>query len=54
MNVIVCASALRGTLLDDWFFGVRLETGAGPRSTNVTFGDDTSTKSPVVTVRKRG
>lgn len=37
---------LRGTLLDDWFFGVRLETGAGPRSTNVTFGDDTSTSSP--------
>jgi Putative porin len=37
---------LRGTLLDDWFFGVRLETGAGPRSTNVTFGADTSTTSP--------
>jgi Putative porin len=33
---------LRGTLLDDWFFGVRLETGQNPRSTNVTFGDDTS------------
>src|SRR6266480_821141 len=37
---------LRGTVLDDWFFGIRLETGAGPRSTNVTFGDDTSSSSP--------
>lgn len=37
---------LRGTLVDDWFFGVRLETGPGPRSTNVTFGDDSSTTSP--------
>jgi hypothetical protein len=36
---------LRGTLLDDWFFGVRLETGANDRSTNVTFGDDTSSSS---------
>ncbi len=33
---------LRGTLMDDWFFGVRLETSQNPRSTNVTFGDDTS------------
>jgi hypothetical protein len=32
---------LRGTLLDDWFFGLRLETSANARSTNVTFGDDT-------------
>ncbi len=31
---------LRGTLVDDWFFGLRLETSASPRSTNVTFGDD--------------
>jgi len=31
---------LRGTLLDDWFFGIRLETGTSSRSTNVTFGDD--------------
>jgi hypothetical protein len=31
---------LRGTLMDDWFFGVRLETSTNPRSTNVTFGDD--------------
>ena len=36
---------LRGTLMDDWFFGLRLETGANPRSTNVTFGDDTSGSS---------
>ena len=32
---------LRGTLVDDWFFGIRLETSSNPRSTNVTFGDDT-------------
>ena len=37
---------LRGTVLDDWFFGVRLETSASARSTNVTFGADTSTTSP--------
>src|SRR4029077_13257025 len=37
---------LRGTLLDDWFFGLRLETNASSRSTNVTFGDDTSSSSP--------
>ena len=36
---------LRGTLTDDWFFGVRIETSQNPRSTNVTFGDDTSTTS---------
>jgi hypothetical protein len=36
---------LRGTLLDDWFFGLRLETNASGRSTNVTFGDDTSLSS---------
>src|SRR5438045_4146310 len=36
---------LRGTLLDDWFFGLRLETSASARSTNVTFGDDTSPDS---------
>jgi hypothetical protein len=33
---------LRGILAEDWFFGVRLETSQNPRSTNVTFGDDTS------------
>jgi Putative porin len=37
---------LRGTLLDDWFFGVRLETANGARSTNVTFGDDTASSTP--------
>jgi hypothetical protein len=31
---------LRGTLADDWFFGIRLETSSNPRSTNVTFGGD--------------
>src|SRR3954468_21800277 len=31
---------LRGTLMDDWLFGLRLETSTSPRSTNVTFGDD--------------
>ena len=31
---------LRGTLTDDWFFGLRLETSTSARSTNVTFGDD--------------
>ena len=34
---------LRGTLVDDWFFGIRLETSTSARSTNITFGDDTST-----------
>ena len=33
---------LKGTLMDDWFFGLRLETSTNPRSTNVTFGDDTA------------
>jgi hypothetical protein len=37
---------LRGTLADDWFFGVRLETSTSPRSTNVTFGDDSSVNGP--------
>ena len=37
---------LRGTLADDWFFGIRLETSTSNRSTNVTFGDDTSTVTP--------
>jgi hypothetical protein len=31
---------MRGTLMDDWFFGLRFETSTNPRSTNVTFGDD--------------
>ncbi len=33
---------IRGTLADDWFFGIRFETNASERSTNVTFGDDTA------------
>jgi hypothetical protein len=33
---------LRGTLLDDWFFGIRLETSTSSRSTNVTFADESS------------
>jgi Putative porin len=37
---------LRGTLADDWFFGIRLETSTSPRSTNVTFGDDASVNGP--------
>src|SRR5204862_3103149 len=37
---------LRGTLMDDWFFGVRLETSNNERSTNVTFGDDTASSNP--------
>ena len=31
---------LRGTLVDDWFFGLRLETSTNSRSTNVTIGDE--------------
>ena len=45
---------LRGVLADDWFFGVRLETSQNPRSTNVTFGDDTSTTSGSTTKIKIG
>src|SRR4029077_1970435 len=37
---------LRGTILDDWFFGVRLETNNNARATNVTFGDDTASSTP--------
>jgi len=37
---------LRGTLMDDWFFGVRLETSNNARSTNVTMGDDTASSTP--------
>jgi hypothetical protein len=37
---------IRGALADDWFFGFRVETSQNPRSTNVTFGDDSSTTSP--------
>src|SRR5205085_5784164 len=34
---------LRGTLADDWLFGLRLETSNKRNSTNVTFGGDGST-----------
>ncbi|HEX4639061.1 MAG TPA: putative porin [Chthoniobacterales bacterium] len=37
---------LRGTLMDDWFFGIRFETNTNPRSTNVTFGDDSGVNGP--------
>ena len=37
---------LRGILADDWFFGVRLETSTSPRSTNITFGDDSGVNGP--------
>ncbi|MEO8045439.1 MAG: putative porin [Spartobacteria bacterium] len=37
---------LRGTLVDDWFFGLRLETSTNPRSTNITFGDDSGVNGP--------
>jgi putative porin len=33
---------IRGDLSDDWFYGLRLETGTNPRSTWVTFGGDTN------------
>jgi hypothetical protein len=33
---------LRGTLADDWFFGLRLEMSSNSRSTNVTIGDESS------------
>src|SRR5262252_7810369 len=37
---------VRGTLMDDWFFGLRLETNNNARSTNVTCGDDTASSTP--------
>ena len=37
---------IRGTLVDDWFFGIRLETSTSPRSTNITFGDDSGVNGP--------
>ena len=37
---------LRGTVLDDWFFGIRLETNSNPRSANITFGDDSQVNGP--------
>lgn len=32
---------IRGDLVDDWNYGVRIETSSNPRSQFVTFGDDT-------------
>ena len=37
---------VRGTLVDDWFFGLRLETSTNPRSTNITLGDDSGVNGP--------
>lgn len=37
---------IRGTLVDDFFFGVRVETSTNPRSTNITFGDDSGVNGP--------
>jgi len=39
---------LRGTLADDWFFGIRLETSNKRNSTNVTFGNDGTSGTPAV------
>src|SRR4029077_13169339 len=36
---------LRGILMDDWFFGIRLITSNNERSGNVTFGDDTASST---------
>src|ERR1700736_6304562 len=33
---------LRGTLADDWFFGIRFEPNARSRARNVTYGDEAS------------
>jgi Putative porin len=37
---------LRGTLMDDWFFGLQMETNSNPRSSNITFGDDSQVNGP--------
>ena len=44
---------MRGTLVDDWFFGMRLETSTNPRSTNVTFGGDIESARTVRQKRRR-
>jgi len=36
---------LRGDLLDNFYYGIRLETGQNPRSPWLTFGNDTVTKT---------
>jgi len=35
-------TSLTGKLVNDWSFGVRLETASGSRSSNVTMGDDSA------------
>jgi hypothetical protein len=37
---------LRGTLADDWFFGMQMETNSNPRSANITFGADSGVNGP--------
>lgn len=37
---------LRGVLVDDFLFGIRVETNSNPRSSNITFGDDTGVNGP--------
>ncbi len=34
---------IRGDLADDWFYGLRLDTSANPRSSWVTFGNNVGT-----------
>jgi hypothetical protein len=36
---------IRGDLVDDWYYGLRLETGTNPRSTWATFGGNTTIQS---------
>jgi hypothetical protein len=40
---------LRGDLFDDFYYGLRVETGSNPRSPWVTFGDDTTSSSTAST-----
>ena len=46
VNVIACAWDCAAHCLTIWFFEVRLETSTSPRSTNVTFGDDSPVNGP--------
>jgi hypothetical protein len=36
---------IRGDLVEDWFYGLRLDTSTNPRSSWVTFGNNTSTNA---------
>ena len=38
-------AGIKGDLYDDWNYGIRLETSSNPRSTWVTFADDTGKSS---------